>query len=175
MEHTVANATTFSVILQNIAFYTLATMGTLSALGMLLVRNLIHSAYLLVLTFLSVAGTYFLLNADFLGVAQIIVYASAVAIMMIFGLMLTNKPAAPLPNYSLFFRYAGMAIAIGLFAYTCRLASVAPWMQVEPVQVNSAVVIGKAFFSTFLLPFEVAAVLLLMALVGALSVARKEV
>jgi NAD(P)H-quinone oxidoreductase subunit 6 len=174
METAAAHTTTFAVLLQNLAFYTLATLSVISAAGMLLVRNLIHSAYLLVLTFLCVAGTYFLLNADFLGVAQILIYASAVAIMMIFGLMLTNKPAAPLATYGLLFRYIAMAIGIGIFSYACRLAMMAPWALTEPVLINTPVVIGKAFFNEFLLPFEVAAILLLMALVGALSVARKE-
>ncbi|MBC7543498.1 MAG: NADH-quinone oxidoreductase subunit J [Candidatus Sericytochromatia bacterium] len=174
METAAAHTTTYAVLLQNLAFYTLASFSVLSAAGMLLVRNLIHSAYLLVLTFLSVAGTFFLLNAEFLGVAQILIYASAVAIMMIFGLMLTNKPAAPMPNHGILFRYIAMAIGIGIFSYACRLALIAPWVTSTPVLVDTPVVIGRAFFNEFLLPFEVAAVLLLMALVGALSVARKE-
>jgi NAD(P)H-quinone oxidoreductase subunit 6 len=167
-------ALTYSSLLQVIAFYTLAAIGLLSGAGMLLVRNLMHSAYLLVLTFLAVAGTFFLLNADFLGVAQIIIYAAAVAIMVIFGLMLTNKPADPLPNYSVTYRYVALALGVGLFGYACRLAAMAPWMQGTVAPTGSPVAIGQAFFNEFLLPFEAAAVLLLAALVGALTVARKE-
>jgi NADH:ubiquinone oxidoreductase subunit 6 (subunit J) len=167
-------ALTYSSLLQVIAFYTLTTLGLVSGAGMLLVRNLMHSAYLLVLTFLTVAGTFFLLNADFLGVAQIIIYAAAVAIMVIFGLMLTNKPAAPLATYSVMYRYVALALGVGLFGYACRLATMAPWMQREVAVLGSPVAIGQAFFSEFLVPFEVAAVLLLAALIGALTVARKE-
>jgi NADH-quinone oxidoreductase subunit J len=160
--------------LQVIAFYTLAALGLLSGAGMLMVRNLMHGAYLLVLTFLSVAGTFFLLNADFLGVAQILIYGAAVAIMVIFGLMLTNKPAEALPTYSVIYRYVALALGVSLFGYACRLATMAPWMQGELAPPGSPVSIGHAFFNQYLLPFEVAAVLLLTALVGALTVARKE-
>lgn len=174
METAAAETTTYSVLIQNIAFYTVATVGILSAIGMLTIRNLMHSAFLLVLTFLSVASTFFLLNADFLGVAQIIVYATAVMIMVIFGLMLTNKPAAPLPNYGVLYRYIGLAIAVGLFSYSARLAMMAPWLTTDPIAVDTPLMIGKAFFNEFLLPFEVAGILLLTALIGALTVARKE-
>lgn len=167
-------ALTYSSLLQVIAFYTLAALALLSGAGMLLVRNLMHGAYLLVLTFLAVAGTFFLLDATFLGVAQILVYGAAVAIMVIFGLMLTNKPADPLPTYSVIYRYVALALGVSLFGYACRLATMAPWMQGVAITSETPTAIGRAFFSQFLLPFEVAAVLLLTALVGALTLARKE-
>ena len=165
---------TASILLQNIAFYTIAALGLLSAAGMLLVRNLIHSAYLLVLTFVCVAATFFLLNAEFLAVAQLMIYATAVAIMVIFGLMLTHRPAAPMASHSVLFRYVSLAIAVALYSYAVRLALVAPWRTVEMPPADATALIGKAFFSTYLLPFEIAAILLLGALIGALTMARKE-
>lgn len=161
----------------------LVSLGLLSfmmlgaALGVVLLTNVVYSAFLLGGTFVSAAGIYLLLNADFVATAQVLIYVGAVNVLIIFAIMLVNKRQdfAPLPK-AWIRRAATAVVCLGLFALLTTMVLITPWnLSAEVAAANSAIVeIGKHFFTDFLLPFELASVLLLMALVGAIILARRE-
>jgi NAD(P)H-quinone oxidoreductase subunit 6 len=128
--------------------------------------------------FLSISGIYLLLNADFVAAAQILIYVGAVNVLILFAIMLVNKRE----DFSLVPRrwirqVASGLVCLGLFALLSTMVLITPWSisSVSPAVVeNTLVEIGKHFFSDFLLPFELASVLLLMAMVGAIILARRD-
>jgi len=161
-----------------LAFYLLSSTMIASALGMVLIRDVIRSAFLLALSFLCLGGLYVTLNAGFLAAAQILIYAGAVAILFVFGIMLTRKGGADFPEHSSEFRYlAGIFITFGLLFLLVRGLWSGSWkLSATPASAdtNTVATIGKLFFGPYLLPFEIASVILLMALIGAIVIARKE-
>lgn len=148
-----------------------------SALGVVLLPNIVHSAFLLGLTFVSISGLYILLNAGFVATAQILIYVGAVNVLILFAIMLVNKREnfKPLPAVALRKGVAAV-VCLGLFALLSAIALTTSWTLsvATPAGDNATVVIGEHFFSDFLLPFELASVLLLMALIGAVVLARRD-
>lgn len=148
-----------------------------AALGVVLLNNVVYSAFLLGGTFISVAGLYLLLNADFIATAQVLIYVGAVNVLILFAIMLVNKRQDFVPLPKSWIRKAATAIVCtGLFALLSTMVLSTPWSisTVAAAGDASIVTIGKHFFSDYLLPFEVASVLLLVALVGAVILARRE-
>ena len=156
----------------------LAVMMLVTALGVVLLSNIVYSAFLLGGVFISIAGLYILLNADFVAAAQILVYVGAVNVLILFAIMLVNKredfsniPGRWIRNVS-----TGVVCG-GLFVLLGTMILVTPWSidSTSPAVIENTIVeIGKHFFSDFLLPFELASVLLLMAMVGAIILARRD-
>ncbi|MBE9189967.1 NADH-quinone oxidoreductase subunit J [Gloeocapsopsis crepidinum LEGE 06123] len=162
---------------QLVSFAILAVMMIGSALGVVLFSNIVYSAFLLAGVFVSISGIYLLLNADFVATAQILIYVGAVNVLILFAIMLVNKREdfKPLPNA--WVRPTMTAIvSAGLFVLLSTMVLVTPWAySTESVSSDTTIVlIGQHFFSDFLLPFELASVLLLMAMVGAIILARRE-
>jgi NAD(P)H-quinone oxidoreductase subunit 6 len=163
---------------QIVSFGILATMMLVTALGVVLLSNIVHSAFLLAGVFLSISGLYILLNADFVAAAQILIYVGAVNVLILFAIMLVNKQENfyELPNRWL--RQGATAIVcIGLFALLGTMVLVTPWSLNSTASggvANTIITIGEHFFSDYLLPFELASVLLLMAMVGAIILARRD-
>jgi NAD(P)H-quinone oxidoreductase subunit 6 len=157
------------------ALLSLTMLG--AALGVVLLNNVVYSAFLLGGTFISVAGLYLLLNADFVAVAQVLIYVGAVNVLILFAIMLVNKREdfVPLPK-SWIRKSATAIVCTGLFALLSTMVLTTPWGISTLVAAGdtSIVTIAKHFFTDYLLPFEVASVLLLMALVGAVILARRE-
>lgn len=162
---------------QIVSFALLAVMMLGAALGVVLISNVVYSAFLLAGTFISVAGLYLLLNADFVALAQVLVYVGAVNVLIIFAIMLVNKREdfMPIPN-SWVRKSATAIVCLGLFALLSAMVLATPWaISTEATApTGSIVAIGKHFFTDFLLPFELASVLLLVALIGAVVLARRE-
>ncbi len=160
----------------------LVTFGILSllmlgaALGVVLFANIVYSAFLLGGVFISMAGIYILLNADFVSAAQILVYVGAVNVLILFAIMLVNKREDFKPLKNSWVRQ-GLTIGVcaGLFALLSAVSIVTPWSisTVTPLA-SSVVPLAKHFFTDFLLPFELASVLLLMSMVGAIILARRD-
>jgi len=155
----------------------LAVMMIGAALGVVLLSNIVYSAFLLGGVFISIAGMYLLLNADFVAAAQVLIYVGAVNVLILFAIMLVNKREdfAALPKA--WIRQALTAVVcLGLFALLSGMVLSTPWsLSSGPAAGdNSIVVIGLHFFSDFLLPFELASILLLIAMVGAIILARRE-
>ena len=163
---------------QVVSFGVLALMVLGTALGVVLLSNIVYSAFLLGGVFISISGIYILLNADFVAAAQILVYVGAVNVLILFAIMLVNKKEdfSELPRR--WIRKAATAlVCVGLFALLSTMVLITPWAiapQPEIPLANTIVTIGKHLFSDFLLPFEIASVLLLMAMVGAIILARRD-
>jgi NAD(P)H-quinone oxidoreductase subunit 6 len=161
---------------QVVSFGVLAVMLIGAALGVVLLENVVYSAFLLGGVFVSMAGMYLLLNADFVAAAQLLIYVGAVNVLILFAIMLVNKRQAFAPFPTAWLRKALTAVVcLGLFALLSTMVLATPWSLSTTVPVsNSIVAIGQHFFSDFLLPFELASILLLMAMVGAIILARRE-
>lgn len=162
---------------QVVSFGLLALMMIGAALGVVLLSNIVYSAFLLGGVFISIAGMYLLLNADFVATAQVLIYVGAVNVLILFAIMLVNKRQdfAPVPK-AWIRRGATAVVCVGLFALLSTMVLATPWSLSTQVPIGDAsiVQIGKHFFTDFLLPFELASVTLLMALVGAVILARRE-
>lgn len=163
---------------QFVSFALLSVMMIGSALGVVLLANIVYSAFLLGGVFISIAGFYLLLNADFVAAAQILIYVGAVNVLILFAIMLVNKQEDFVPIANRWVRTASTAIVcVGLFALLGTMVLATNWSVDPTVTVvgdGSIVEIGKHFFSDFLLPFELASVLLLMAMIGAIVLARRD-
>ncbi|MBO9998035.1 MAG: NADH-quinone oxidoreductase subunit J [Cyanobacteria bacterium SID2] len=162
---------------QLVSFGVLAAATILTALGVVLLENIVYSAFLLGGVFISMAGMYLLLNADFVAAAQVLVYVGAVNVLILFAIMLVNKQEVFKPMKNAWFRKGATAIVcVGLFALLATMVRSTSWQvldSIAPIQ-DTTLVLGEHFFSDFLLPFELASVLLLIAMVGAIILARRE-
>jgi len=148
-----------------------------AALGVVLLSNIVYSAFLLAGVFISIAGMYLLLNADFVATAQVLIYVGAVNVLILFAIMLVNKREDFAPMRNAWVRPTLTAIvSVGLFVLLSTMVLATPWaLSTGVTPGNSSIVsIGQHFFSDFLLPFELASVLLLMAMIGAIVLARRE-
>jgi NAD(P)H-quinone oxidoreductase subunit 6 len=163
---------------QLVSFVILSVTMIASALGVVLLSNIVYSAFLLGGVFVSIAGLYLLLNADFVAAAQVLIYVGAVNVLILFAIMLVNKREDFAPIANRWIRQGSTAlVCIGLFALLSTMVLATPWAVYTGTAVvgnNSVVEIGMHFFSDFLLPFELASVLLLMAMVGAIILARRD-
>lgn len=163
---------------QFVSFVLLSVMMIGAALGVVLLSNIVYSAFLLSGVLVSIAGLYLLLNADFVAAAQVLIYVGAVNVLILFAIMLVNKQEDFAPIANRWIRQASTAlVCLGLFALLGTMVLATPWsVYTGPAIVgqSSVVEIAKHFFSDFLLPFELASVLLLMAMVGAIILARRD-
>ena len=155
-----------------IGFWVLSGITVVSALLVLLARNLLHSLSFLVLTFLGMAGLFITLSADFIAVAQILIYAGSISVLMVFAVMLT--PLASRDNGNSIYLLPALAGGLGLAAIVGFVAVDTDWNERSgaalgatdfPGTVN---VIGDLLLGRYVLAFEVASVLLLFALLGAI-------
>jgi NAD(P)H-quinone oxidoreductase subunit 6 len=163
---------------QIVSFGILAAIVIGAALGVVLLSNIVYSAFLLGAVFISIAGLYVLLNADFVAAAQILVYVGAINVLILFAIMLVNKQEdfSKIPGRWVRESATGL-VCVGLFVLLSTMVLITPWSlsSASPAVVrNTLVDLAKHFFSDFLLPFELASILLLMAMVGAIIIARRD-
>ncbi len=156
-----------------VAFWLLAVLTVGSAVAVAAVRDLIRAVVLLITSFLGVAGLYITLSADFVAVVQVLIYAGAISVLMLFAIMLT--PQASRDNAETFFQIPGLLLA-GVVTFTIGIISLeTDWSVVEREGFEeTASEIGEALLSTYVLPFEIAAVLLLVAMLGAIVLVHPE-
>lgn len=162
--------------LQVIAFWLLAFITLGSALAVVYLTNIVHSALALIMAFLGIAGIYLTLNADFLAAVQVLVYAGAVSILIVFGIMLITRGEGKMSETNTFgkYRYTAFVVVAALFGVISYFIINTPW-QVE-IGVNSEDSIGQiseALFSNYVIPFELAAILLTVSMIGAIVIARE--
>ena len=168
-----------AVTTQLICFSILSLVVIIGALGVVLLESIVYSAFLLGGVFLSVAGLYLLLNASFVAAAQVLVYVGAVNVLIIFAIMLVNKKEdlKPIDNLNSR-RILSTSICLTLLSLLIRVDLSKAWVIANPnssIGEESTYRIGEHLFSDYLLPFEVASVLLLMAMIGAIVLARRDV
>lgn len=162
---------------QLVTFLVLSAMTVGAALGVVLLSNIVYSAFLLALVFISISGLYILLNAGFVAAAQILIYVGAVNVLILFGIMLVNKREDFVAVKNAWVGIASTAaVCLGLFALLSTMVLATPWAvsSATPVGDTAIIEIGKHFFTDYLLPFELASVLLLMAMIGAIVLARRD-
>ena len=163
---------------EEVVFYVIAAVTVGASIGVVFSRSIIHAALFLILALLSVAGIFVLMAADFLAIVQVLVYGGAVTILILFSMMLTrvrDLPAAPDgPQKPLAF------IAAIVFMVTSIAAVVSTeWRtnesgSTEEISVIPFEEIGTALFTTWAIPFEIASLVLMAALIGAIVLARGE-
>ncbi|HEY5916929.1 MAG TPA: NADH-quinone oxidoreductase subunit J [Chryseolinea sp.] len=158
--------------LTSILFYTFEALAALSSIALIFVRNVFHGALLLITCLLALAGIYVLAFAEFVAVTQILVYAGGILVVIIFGIMLTTKLSGKPLLIEHVYRFSG-TLAGGLFfallVYTIANES----FKTLPPQTALTEIrtIGVGLMTEFVLPFEVAGILLLVALIGAAIIA----
>ncbi len=161
-----------------ICFLILGAVVVLGSIGVVLLTNIVYSAFLLGGVFMAVAGLYLLLNASFVAAAQVLVYVGAVNVLILFAIMLVNKKEELKPIKGLQLRkILSGAICLGLLSLLIRVDFTTPWNLPGPKAIGEDATerIGEHLFTDYLLPFELASVLLLMAMIGAIVLARRDV
>jgi NADH-quinone oxidoreductase subunit J len=154
-----------------IAYWIFAVLAIASALFILIARNLVHAVLALILSFVGVAGLFVTLSADFIAVAQVLVYAGAIGVLTIFAIMLTPRSGRENTNTALFLPATVLAIVLfGVFAVAI-LATAWPLAGASGFGTTAAG-IGAAVLGRYALPFEIVSVVLLAALIGAIVLVR---
>lgn len=168
--------------METLIFIILAVIATGSAVNILVQRHPIYSALSLILTFIALAGIYIQMHAEFIAVMQIVVYTGAIMVLFVFVIMLLNVREEPVSNPSLhLIKYFGLPLSILLMvqisfivvkAFSGYGISLSPS---APDLAGNTAAIGKELYTRYLLPFEVTSILLLVAIIGAIVMAKKEI
>ncbi|MFQ5851104.1 MAG: NADH-quinone oxidoreductase subunit J [Candidatus Binatia bacterium] len=164
------------ISISTVIFYLVAAITVASASIVAFSRNIVYSAFSLLGTFAGVAGIYILLGADFVAAVQVLIYVGGILVLILFAVMLThritdvqitNRAVGKLPALT------GTAILILTLVQTIRETS---WVKAKAiVHAPTTAQIGDLFLRDYLLPFELASVVLLVALIGAVILSRKEI
>jgi NAD(P)H-quinone oxidoreductase subunit 6 len=159
-----------------VIFYLVAALTVGSAAMVAFSRNIIYSAFSLLGAFAGVAGIYVFLGADFVAAIQLLIYVGGILVLILFAVMLThritdvkitNRAAGKIPALAI------VGVLIGLLVQTIRQT---PWAKAKEVLYTpTSAKIGDMFLQDYLLPFELASLVLLAALIGAVVLARKEI
>lgn len=158
-----------------LAFMGLALVAIIGGVLLLNLTKVIHMVVALIFTFVSIAGIYVLLSAEFVAAVQILIYSGAITIIMLFGIMLTkhNDESEPKAGkwrkFLLFLGVLGFAFAVYLGIYNFDIDQVP-----TTLHENNTMQIGLALYSKHIIPFELVSVLLLVALIGSIILAKKE-
>jgi len=158
-----------------IAFWVLAIIGIAAALAVVLLRDIFRAALSLILCFLVVAGIYVTLSADFLAAAQVLIYVGAISVLIILAIMLTKEVQQGSPSNRL--RIPAFVVAVLLFGVVGFAVVNTRWQvsAVSPLEPTTAALAGKLFGEGgFILAVEIAAVLLLAAILGAIVLVREK-
>ena len=154
-------------------FYLFALMSAVSALGVVLSRNIVRTAVALLFTLVGVGGLYFLLSAEFLAAVQLVVYAGGTLILIIFGVMLTSK--SPFVRFDPKLPEAIIALCVGmvvLFVLTLGIFRTAFADSPLTFQGYPVARLGQVLLGDYLVPFEIISVLLLVVMIGAAYLAK---
>jgi NADH:ubiquinone oxidoreductase subunit 6 (subunit J) len=153
-----------------ISFWIMAAITLVSALMVGLVRDLIHAVLFLILSFIGIAGLYITLSADFVAVVQVLIYAGAISVLMLFSILLTPRSARDNAAVSYVAPVASVAILVGIVIIYAGLET--DWVKASNSFGSTAQEIGNALLKPYVLPFEIASVLLVVAMVGAIILVR---
>jgi len=158
-----------------VLFYALSALALLGAAAVAFARNILYSALGLLAALLGAGSLYVLLSADFVAVAQLLVYVGGVMVLVLFAVMLTNKITEVNVSNASFGLFGGLLLLVAMGPLLVAVALLTPWRDRAPgplAPTTSA--LGDALLTRWLLPFEVASLVLLATLVGAVIIARKE-
>lgn len=156
-------------------FYFFEAVAAMSAVGVAFVRNVFYGALLLIVCLLALAALYVLAFAEFVAVTQILIYAGGILVVILFGIMLTAKISDKPLVVEHVFTFSGILVALGFFVFMIIILSKESFLLPANAQTdlasNHTQSIGIALFTTYMMPFEIAGILLLLALVGAAVIA----
>jgi NADH-quinone oxidoreductase subunit J len=158
----------------DIIFYLFAAITLISAFFVVTSRNIVHAAFYLLFTFFGVTGIYVLLGADFVAIVQLIVYVGGILILLIFGVMITNK-ITEVDIKTGTVHTLPAAIGVGLFTGIVGAVILnTEWKVVDSIMPAATLsTLGEMLLTEYVLIFELLGILLLVALIGAASMARK--
>jgi NADH-quinone oxidoreductase subunit J len=163
-----------------VVFYVFAALAVLGGLGVVTLRNPVHAALSLGLVFISLAAMYILLSAPFIAAAQVMIYAGAILILFLFVIMVLNPRLdlgqGALPGQGIAAAIVGLAliVVVGIALLNGHLAPATGQFTPEVIaRVGHTQIIGLLLFTDFLLPFEITSLLLLVAIIGVISLAKK--
>ncbi|MBR8659723.1 NADH-quinone oxidoreductase subunit J [Brevibacillus sp. NL20B1] len=159
-----------------LAFFILSLLTIGGAVFMISFTRVVHMVISLGITFISIAGLFILLDAEFIGVAQVLVYSGAISILMLFGIMLTKHDASDEGTGRSWKNIFSLVFVAGLFGLMFWGIQKTTWTAPPEgsAQTVSVKQLGVEIFTKYVIPFELASVLLLVALVGAIIMAKKE-
>jgi NADH-quinone oxidoreductase subunit J len=170
------NLASFASSGSNWVFFVFALLAISGAIFMISYTKVVHMVVSLALTFISLAGLYVLLQAEFVAIVQVLIYAGAISILMIFGIMLTKHKGEEVPAHRPlhnFLLIIGSVAMLGMLFYAIQTADFPQATTFNPGEDNTAE-IGKLLFSAHVIPFELMSVLLTVALIGAIVIAKRE-
>ncbi|MEX2459763.1 MAG: NADH-quinone oxidoreductase subunit J [Paenibacillaceae bacterium] len=172
----VDNLSSFSSSGSNWVFFVFALMAISGAIFMISYTKVVHMVVSVALTFISLAGLYILLEAEFVAIVQVLIYAGAISILMIFGIMLTKHRAeeeASQRSLHNILLIIGSVALLGILFYAIQTADFPDAGKFDSGVDNTAE-IGKLLFNAHVIPFELMSVLLTVALIGAIVIAKRE-
>ena len=161
-----------------ILFYALSALAIISAVMVLVSKNPIHSVLWLILVFFAISGHYILLNAQFLAIVNIIVYAGAIMVLFLFVIMLMNVKKDKEPQKQLLVKLIGVIAGGSFLTLLIALVKQNSSFQGRDVLLKEGSIglihpLGQALFTDFVVPFEISSVLFLSAMVGAVIIGKK--
>jgi NADH-quinone oxidoreductase subunit J len=166
-----------------IVFYTLAAVAVAGAVGVIGLRNPVHAAMALLLTFLAVAGLFVLQHAELIAAVQVLVYAGGVMVLFLFVIMLVNVRVVPAQDAYLRRLVPAVAVVTAVLvaligagtwaAFRGPAGPLEPLVSVEGTVMGNTEAVGWSLYRDYLLPFEVVSVVLLVAMIGAIVMGRK--
>lgn len=163
-------------IFSNPAYFVFSFLIILGGLGVILEKNIVRAGFSLVICFSAVAGSYFALNAHFVGVSQILIYAVGITLVIVFALMLTSlKSDLPKIESESGRNIISAVVSIGIFVTFSYALTGNKWLETEIMTCpKNTEVIGLKLLGIYALPFELISILLLIALIGAIVIAKKD-
>ncbi|MEZ5994496.1 MAG: NADH-quinone oxidoreductase subunit J [Hyphomonadaceae bacterium] len=169
-------------MLAAIAFYALAAVAVISAFAVIAARNPVHSVLFLILTFFTAAGLFVLLGAEFLAMLLVVVYVGAVAVLFLFVVMMLDVDFAELRQGFLSYLPAGALVALALLSELVLVASAAMSARGAPIalspaaagEITNAEAIGRVLYTDYLLAFQLAGLVLLVAMIGAIVLTLRQ-
>jgi NADH:ubiquinone oxidoreductase subunit 6 (subunit J) len=162
-------------LLFSITFYLLAAAVLVSAMGVVVLRNVVHAAVALIACFFFVAWVYLMLNADLLWVAQLLIYAGAIPVLIVFAIMFTRRSMSDTSNADSGRPIWAALVSAAVFGLLLAVLLPANWFPGKwPGLTGTTQVIGLELVNRYGVPFELVSVLLLAALIGAVILARRD-
>jgi len=158
-----------------ILFWFLSALALLGAVGVVASKNPIYSVLCLVIVFFAISGHYVLMNAQFLAIVNIIVYAGAIMVLFLFVIMLMNLNAETEPVKNVYMKLAGVVSGLTLMiVFVAALSHSQNTILKAGTSVGLTESLGKALFNVYVVPFEISSVLFLSAMIGAILIGKKD-
>lgn len=158
-------------------FWFLSLLAIVSAVGVVLSKNPVYSVLWLIVVFFAISGHYILMNAQFLAIVNIIVYAGAIMVLFLFVIMLMNLNADTEPAKHIYLKMAGVISGMCLLIVFITALSKSATIKVSMIRgsdVGLIKILGKSLFNEYVIPFEISSVLFLSAMVGAVVIGKKD-